>query len=187
MEHMLALDEALESQVGLTPADAVSEVLAYLPAPHELPRVLDISPEERMELARAHDVLWKVEKAVRDRRISIELAFKRAAAERKLDQVKMAGGEVRIKLGSGKYECKSASLRDKLLAMAKSDDANLTQEEIDAALPLQIEVKPNHTKLNYLARHRGDDVAAVIDEHRKKVPPDPMQAQVEFHFKGGSR
>lgn len=178
------LDDAVEAQLGLSPSDAVSEVLAYLPAPQNLPAVLAATPEERYELARAREVLYKVEQAVRDRRKAIDLAFLRAAQEKKLDQVKLSSGSVRIKKPAATYETHGDEMRRQLLALAESQQ-NVTQEEIDEALALIISVKPNHTKLNYLARHRGEDVEAVIEANRTKQEPDPTRYRPEYHLEGG--
>ena len=178
------LDDAVEAQLGLAPSDAVSEVLAYLPAPQNLPHVLDATPEERYELAHAREVLFRVEQAVRDRRKAIDLAFLRAAADRKLDQVKVAGGVVRIKKPASKYETRGHEMREQLLKLSK-EHGNVTQEEIDEALALIITVKPNHTKLNYLARHRGEDVGQVVEDNREKVDPDPLSYRTEYHLEGG--
>lgn len=181
---MGSLDDAVEAQVGLTPADAVSEVLAYLPAPQNLPDVNDATPAERYELARAREVLLKVEQAVQARRKSIDLAFIRAAAARNADQIRLSSGTVRVKPGASRYETHGDKMREQLLKLAQ-DDGNLTQAEIDEALTVIISVKPNHTKLNYLANHRGEDVKEAIDSNRAKVAPDPLLAKPEYHLEGG--
>lgn len=178
------LDDAIEAQVGLEPADAVSEVLAYLPVPMNLPNIMEASPAERYELARAREVLYKVEQAVKDRRMAIDRAFTRAAADRKMDQVKLSAGTVKIKKPTARYETKGHEMREQLLALSK-EHGNVTQEEIDEALALIITVKPNHTKLNTLARHRGEDVAEVIEANRKKVEPDAHLYKPEYHLGGG--
>lgn len=182
------LDDAVEAQLGLQPADAVAQVMADMPAAarEDIPRVQDATPEQRYELARAHEVLERVEKAVKARRQAIELAFLRAAAEMGSDQLKLAGGTARVTQRASKYEAKGHEMREQLLKL-KDEQGNITQEEIDEALALIISVKPNHSKLNYLARHRGEAVAQAIEDNRKKVEPDPMTAKVEFGFEGGAR
>lgn len=159
--------------------DAVREAvsgLASYPVKHA-------SLEERADLVQLHDALLAIELPIRARRQSIELAFKRAAAEMGADEIRTATGVVRVTPARAEYEVDEQGLYDALRACV--NDGLVTQDELDKALARILVFKPDHRQLNMLARHRGPQVQAAIDSHRSTRPSDPLSGRVDFHTKGG--
>ncbi len=134
--------------------------------------------DAREELVQAHIALTRIEQGVKARRLSIELAFKRAAIEADADQVRTAGGHVKVTDRPSTYETRGHELRDQLQTLVHA--GHLTLDEVDEAVAVIVSYKPDHRKLNTLARHRGSEVQAAIEGNRVKVEPDPLAARVSF-------
>ena len=88
-------------------------------------------------------------------------------------------GRVTYEPPRGEYVTSAPPLRRDLAALALAGEG-ITREEIDAALPEILTVKPNHTKLNALEKRYGGPVADAIRKHRQYVAPPPERGRVRF-------
>lgn len=129
------------------------------------------------ELVALRERLYAVERMARDRREAIDRAFVRAAAEAGADQLRTADGVVRFTLPAAQYETDAQAMRRDLERLVPRE---LSAAELDDACPIVVSYGVNHTRLNYLAKHRGDAVSEAIEANRRRVEPDRLRAKVAY-------
>lgn len=159
-------------------ASTMTEGIARYLGTLDLSSVSGSSVAARGALVDAYRQLRDIERLVHDRRVAIELAFIRAAAENGADEIRTSEGVVKLKAPNPGYDVKAQAMRQGLDRFVASGD--ISKEELDDACPVTITYGVNHTKLNKLARHRGDEVQAVIDANRTKREADPLMAKPQF-------
>lgn len=161
-------------QPPLEPASEIAKVLGRV----EIRSVPGSSLATRGKLVELHAQLHRIERLVHDRRIAIERAFVRGAVESGATEFRTSAGVVKLKVPSGSYETRAQALRRGLEQLIA--DGHLSKEELEEACPVTITYGVNHTRLNYLAAHRGEAVREVIEANRTKVPGELAQARPIF-------
>jgi len=154
--------------------ETVTRALAAL----EVPPVSGSTLTVRGQLVDLHEMLSRMETVIRDRRKSIELAFVRAAADTGADEIRTAHGIVKIKKGQASYAVKAQAMRRELEERVATGE--VSGSELELACPVVISYTVNHTKLNALARHRGEEIAEIIERNRERIEPDPLTARPVF-------
>lgn len=159
------------------PSDPASQIASAL-GRLDLASISGSSLTTRGKLVEMHAQLEAIERIVHDRKVMIEMAFIRAGVEQSADQIRTSAGVVTLKPEPGKYETRAQAMRQELDRLIV--DGVLSKEELEEACPVTVSYGVNHTRLNYLASHRGEAVREVIDRNRAKVPPDPLRAKPVF-------
>jgi hypothetical protein len=136
------------------------------------------SPAERASVAALRAELREIEQLARSRGTTIDLLFKRAFAQMGARSLPAGGGVIRFEEGKAGYSVRDEALYAALAAFVT--DGVLLQEELLAAIQPTTVYVVSHTKLNALARNRGDAVREVIEAHRTRLEPDPMSGRVIY-------
>lgn len=143
-------------------------------------RVRMEDPSERLALvelrARILPVVERLQLAV----TLIEKVFLQSALDTHAEKIRLPDDRVvAYEAPRGEYVTQAATLRSALAAIAHTD-GTLSLSEVEEALAVVQTIKPNHTKLNSLAKRYGGDVAEAIAKHRQFVAPDPERGKVRF-------
>lgn len=158
-------------------ADAIAETLRD---ERFLIRMETATPAEREEVNRLRAILAALAGPIQARLAALDQHVLIAATRVGADQLPLPKGRaIRVVTGEGRYEVDAHDLRDALTQLAHETNV-LTVPEVEDAVRAEVSYKPNHAKLNYLARHRGAAVTEAINTYRRRVPPDPSRGKVEW-------
>jgi hypothetical protein len=142
-------------------------------------RLEEASPAQRYEIVRLRQMLVELREPINARIAALDMHARRVYATTNADQLPVEGtGNIVIEPPANEYVVKEHELRAALLDLAEA--GLITKAEVDAAITEQVSYKADHRKLNYLAKHRGDEVKDVIDAYRARVKPDPYRAKVRW-------
>lgn len=181
----LAGEELEEAEAP--PFDAGRALVALAPVRDELHRLLPqlelypvrkLSPHERTELVALRNLLAQVRTAVSLYVDTIDISFRRAAAELEAKAILLEDGQVTVEPPRAEWQVDGEILRTELRRLI--DRGLITQDDIDRALPVVVETKADNRVLNYLASNRGAEVRELIEAHRRQVPGDPTRAKVTY-------
>lgn len=135
------------------------------------------SPGERAAVASVRGRLKDIEATAHSWGGTIDMLFKRSFAGQGARELPADGGVIRYEPGKSSYHVKDEALYRALSAFVGGE---LTQEELLEAVQPITTYQVNHTKLNALARNRGDAVREAIEANRVKVEPDPLSGRVVY-------
>ena len=143
-------------------------------------RVRMEDPDERLALVelrrRVVPVIDRLELAVK----MIDKVFLQYAVEENAERIRLPDDRlVMYDRPRGEYTTQAAPLRTALAAISRLD-GSISMAEVDEALKVEQIVRPNHTKLNALAKRYGGAVKEAIDAHRTFIAPDPARGRVRF-------
>lgn len=150
-------------------------VRATVPEIHLQP-VAKMSPEARQEIAQVRTVLDHLIGDLALWRDAIDVSFRRAAIAKGQKQIRLADGSVKVEPARNEYIiAEPEKLRDELYGQPE-----LSREEVDSIFTLKTELVPNNSKLNYYRDNRGEEVAAIIDQHRVQKLGDPLRSRLTY-------
>lgn len=168
----LPLENAAKALVPL--ADGIRITLADI----ALIPVHNATPEQRSQLVGLREELARVQRDVTTWLDAIDLSFRHAAEAMGAKEIPLANGVVKVEPPRGEWVVDVAGLRSEL----KEAQAHglISAEEIDSIFKTKVEEKADGTRLNYFARNRGDELAEIIERHRRYVPGNPNAAKLRF-------
>lgn len=183
------MDDALETRtaVEIVPAymfttdlERMAPLVDALVAGFAAGRVRMTDPAERLALVDLRARLVGVIGTLTDARNLIEQVFLQYAVEQKAAEVMLPDERrVHYEAARGEYITEAKKMRVALHALA-SLDGTVPPGEVDEALKEEVTIKPNHSKLNALAKKYGGTVAEVINANRTFVVPPPERGRVRF-------
>lgn len=127
----------------------------------------------RAAIVAVKDVLWSAQSVIE--RAFLDDAIARGATTTKLPD----GRSVIYEPPRGEYVGDMRALRTALATIANLD-GTVTMEEVDMALKEEVVVKPDHRRINAIAKRAGGSVAEAIAKHRQHVVPSGVQGKVRF-------
>jgi hypothetical protein len=149
-------------------------------------RLESATPAERAQIVHLRALLVALQAPIKLRLDALDAHARRAMDTLHADQLALPGGQaIMLEAGRVTYAVKEHELRAELLALAEA--GTLTPEEVNEAVTEQVSYVVNHTRLNYLARHRGAAVEATINGHRTRVEPDATRARVRWPTPQGEK
>ena len=167
-----ALAPVVASLVPL--GDAIRNTLAAI----ALIPVAQATPEERTQLIALREEIARVNRDTSTWLDAIDLSFRHAGQAMGANEIPLANGVVRLEVPRGEWRVDEQAMLHELREYAKNGGA-LSLEEVDTLFTTTVQTKADNAKLNYLVKHRGDEVAAIIDRHRTMVPGNPLAAKVK--------
>jgi hypothetical protein len=179
------VEAAVATRPGYTPEHAIVALeplatqLGALLAGVAAPNVSAATPQERADMVALHRRLSDIIGALQVRRDAIELAFRRGMAELGADQLPLPDGRtVSIERPKPGWKVRGDELRRQLLALVT--EGVVTKPEVDAALAVEVTVRPDNRRLNYLAEHRGDAVREAIEANREREQIAPTAGRLQL-------
>lgn len=160
-------------------ADSIRTTLASI----ALLPIAQATPEQRSQIVRARDEIERIRRDATTWIDAIDLSFRHAAQALGARQIPLADGVVSLEAPRVEYKVDVAALRKELREVAAHDAGNISLEEIDSIFETIITEKADNSRLNYFARNRGDEVAEIIERHRKRVEGNPLSARLTFKRK----
>lgn len=138
------------------------------------------APQERADLVALREEVDRIKRDASMWVDAIDLAIRRGAiALGGAKQIPTAGGYIEVTPQRDDVKVDAAGLREELIDLARTTGA-VTDEDIEAVFTTVVEVKADGSKLNYLARNRGAEVADAIERHRTRTPANPLGAKLRF-------
>lgn len=169
------LEPVITSMVPL--ADAIRNTLASI----ALLPLATATPEERSQVVRLREEIARFVTDGQTWLDAIDLSWRRAAeAMGSAREIPTADGVVKIEPPRSEWRVDAAGLRRELEEFAKNGGP-LSKEELTSIFTTVVQEKVDNTRLNYFARNRGEELAAIVARHRQQVPGNPMAAKVRFH------
>lgn len=153
--------------------------MALADAPSFALRLETATPAQREEIVKLRAMLEQLIRPLEQRIATLDMHARLACERAGATELALTGKrKIVVDKPPSKYVVKEQDLRRGLLAQVKA--GAITQDEADAAITEVVSYKPNHTKLNALAAHRGDVVREIIDSNRTKEKPDMSRARVTW-------
>jgi hypothetical protein len=182
-------EDVLAHAVGADSPDPVEALeLAVLPLGSELRAAIhdlrtlvplhEATPQYRADIARLRNLLAEIARDSGTFVDMIDNAFRLAAKAIGADQLATTEGVVEIKRPAGIWKVDAGALQKRLLELVVI--GGISEAEIEQVFTTTVETKADNTRLNYLARHRGDAVKDVIDEHRTYIEPSDFAGKVNY-------
>lgn len=140
----------------------------------------EASPAHRAQVVRLRGVLARIARDCQTYVDAIDMAFRVATERSGADQLPFDGGHVRVQRRRGEWVVDVPALQKALAELAKADGGLVSQADLDSIFTTKVETSAHNGRLNYIAEHRGDDVRAVVDAHRRFVEPPISTARVEY-------
>jgi hypothetical protein len=137
-------------------------------------------PAERAALV---DLYWQLRALgdpIRQRIISIEMAWARGMTELGAKKLPLPDGRgtVTYEPPRAEWQVRADDLLRELVPLV--EDGLVSKADLEAAFTTTISVKADNRVLNSMAESRGDLVRQIIDSHRTKPEPSPLGGRVRF-------
>lgn len=172
VEEAPTLDGITRALVPL--ADRLRLTLADI----EMIALHEATPAQRSQLATLYDEIDRVVRDATTWRDAILYAFRDAAIRLNAKEIPLADGVAQFVPPRDEWRVDVPALAAALRDMVRK--GLVSQGEYEQVFTTKVEEQANGTKLNALARNRGDEVKAAIDAHRRLIPGDPLAAKVKF-------